>query len=360
VNAATNQFPTPPADVVLPPILVPDASQGVLQGFDPHIRLPYTLEWDVALEQGLGKGQTLKVSYLGSSGKRLMASELINNPNPNYLQAQLIGNAGHSQYDALQSQFQRSLTHGLQALVSYTWARSIDTGSYGAYTNGSFANINENRGDSDFDTRNAFSAALTYIIPTTTTDFVTKAILGGWSTDTIFQANSAPPVTVNDGQFTALELTSASVSIRPDVVPGQPLYLHGSQYPGGKALNPAAFTNPPLNSAGLPTRQGNLGRNSLRAFGLTQWNFAAHKEFSLHESVKLQFRAEMFNVLNHPNFGQYNVNFNPASPDPYFGQSTQMLGQSLVPYGVAGLGAQSPLYSVGAPRSIQLALKLMF
>jgi Carboxypeptidase regulatory-like domain len=360
VNAATNQFPTPPEDVVLPPIPIPDATQGVLQGFDPHVKLPYTLEWNVALEQGLGKGQTLKISYLGSSGQRLMASELINNPNPNYLQAQIIGNGGHSQYDALQTQFQRSLSRGLQALVSYTWARSIDTGSYGAYTNGTFTNINENRGDSDFDTRNAFSAALTYIIPTTTTNPLMKTILGGWSTDNIFQANSAPPVTVNDSQFVALELTSASVSIRPDVVSGQPLYLHSSQYPGGKALNPAAFTSPPLNPAGLPTRQGNLGRNTLRAFGLTQWNFAAHKEFSIVEAVKLQFRAEMFNVLNHPNFGPYDVTFNPASPDPYFGQSTQMLGQSLVPYGIAGLGAQSPLYSVGAPRSIQLALKLMF
>jgi hypothetical protein len=289
-----------------------------------------------------------------------MATEIINNPNPNYLQAQLVGNAGHSHYGALQVQFQRSWTNGLQALASYTWAHSIDTGSYGAYANGSFADVNINRGDSDFDIRNAFSAALTYNVPTPTANSFTKAILGGWSTENIFQASSAPPVTVNDTQFSAFELTNASILIRPDVVPGQPLYLHDSLYPGRKALNPEAFRSPPVGPTGSPIRQGDLGRSSLRAFGLTQWNFAVHREFPIHESVKLQFRSELFNVLNHPSFAPYDVSFNPLSPDPHFGLATQLLGQSLIPSGLVGEGGQSPLYNVGAPRSIQLALKLSF
>jgi hypothetical protein len=66
------------------------------------------------------------------------------------------------------------------------------------------------------------------------------------------------------------------------------LYLHGSQYPGGTALNPAAFTDPPVDPVtGLPTRQGNLGRNSLRALGLTEWDFAMHRDFPIHDAVKL-------------------------------------------------------------------------
>ena len=89
---------------------------------------------------------------------------------------------------------------------------------------------------------------------------------------------------------------------------------------------------------------------------MSQWDFAIHREFPIRELLKLQFRAEMFNVLNHPNFG-------PPDGDPNdltFGQSTQMLGQSLAgPVGL-GSGAFDPLYQLGGPRSIQFGLKLSF
>ena len=81
---------------------------------------------------------------------------------------------------------------------------------------------------------------------------------------------------------------------------------------------------------GFPVSQGNLPRNALRGFGLTQWDFAVHREFPIHESLKLQFRAEMFNVLNHPNFGPPVGDLGyPGALNPQFGQSIQMLGQSL-------------------------------
>jgi hypothetical protein len=349
----------PPAAVVAapPPIVPPNATQGTLFGFDPHLNVPYTLQWNVALEQALGTTQTFTVSYVGSAGRRLLATENVTEPNPNYLSAALIGNAGNSNYNALQTQFQRRLSRGLQALASYSWAHSIDTGSYGDYANGSFANVNINRGNSDFDIRNTFSAALTYDLPAFTRNAFTEAVSRGWSLDNILQAHSAPPVDILDAAFTSLAHQNSSILIRPDVVPGQPFYLYGSQYPGGKALNPNSFTPPPISATtGLPLRQGDLGRNSLRAFGVTQWDLAVHREFPLRESLKLQFRAETFNILNHPNFAPYDTNFGIS--DPYFGQSTQMLGQALS--GVAGNGGQSALYSIGGPRSIQLALKLIF
>jgi hypothetical protein len=288
----------------------------------------------------------------------------------------LTGNTATSDYNALQIQFQRRLPRGLQSLASYTWSHSIDTGSAGTLANAGNTlvptlNPNANRGPSDFDIRKAFSVGLTYEIPAPKINTLTKTILRGWSLQNVIQARSAPPVNVYNSLFGFEELTNAFTLVRPDVVPGIPLYLHGLQYPGGKAINstPGAvvggcpdgsqsvgpFCPPPTDANGNPLRQGNLGRNALRGFGATQWDFAVHREFPIRESLKLQFRAEMFNVLNHPNFA-------PPIGDlssPQFGQSTLVLGQYLGGGNLGG-GGFSPLYQIGGPRSIQFALKFIF
>ena len=224
-------------------------------------------------------------------------------------------------------------------------------------------------------------AAFTYQIPSAKMNAFTSKLTSGWSVENILQARTAPPVNVFDTQFPFLS-NYAVTSIRPDVVPGIPLYLYGSQYPGGKAFNstPGAggtcsdgnpsigpFCAPPTVAdpiyGSLPARQGNLPRNALRGFGAWQWDFAIHRDFSIHESLSLQFRAEMFNVLNHPNFG-------PPLPDisPFvngFGKSYQLLADSLdggYQNGGSnqGGGSFSPVYQFGGPRTIQLALKLRF
>jgi len=99
---------------------------------------------------------------------------------------------------------------------------------------------------------------------------------------------------------------------------------------------------------------GNLGRNSLRGFGATQTDLSLRRQFKLRESVSLQARAEVFNLLNHPNFGSPAAALNNAN----FSISTQMLGRSL---GSAEISAGfSPLYQVGGPRSLQFAQWLQF
>jgi hypothetical protein len=270
----------------------------------------------------------------------------------------LIANAGTSSYNALQLQFQRRLLRGLQALASYTWSHSIDEASASSFGNGANAlvfNPAVNRGPSDFDVRHSFSIGSTFDIPAVHGNAIGKHVLEGWSVENIVQGRSAMPVNVYDTLY-GLALDNAKTLIRPDLVPGTPIYLYGNQYPGGKALNPSAFTEPPTDpSTGAVLRQGDLGRNALKGFDAFQWDFAVHRDFPIRESVKLQFRAEMFNVLNHPNFGQPDNNLSDSS----FGKSTQILAQYLSG-GQLGGGGFSALYQLGGPRSIQFALKLSF
>ena len=364
-NSISASFPLSAAAASPPPVVPPNASNsGTLNAFDPNLESPYTLQWNVAVEQALGKQQTISASYVGAAGRRLIQTASISPPNANFYAAQLITNAGISAYNALQLQFQRRLSRGLQALASYSWSHSIDTGSAGSLGSGSNAlstlNSNVNRGPSDFDIRNAFSTGLTYDVPAPKGNAFAHTILRGWSTENIIQARSSPPVDVYYLDFYQLS-NGFATNVRPDVVVGQPFYLYGSQYPGGKAFNPAAFTSPPIDpTTGLPVRQGNLSRNGLRGFGATQWDFAVHRDFPIHESLKLQFRAEMFNVLNHPNFGPpVGDLLSPSAINPQFGHSIQMLGRSLAG-GTLGEGAFDPLYQLGGPRSIQFGLKFLF
>jgi outer membrane receptor protein involved in Fe transport len=360
--SGTYPFPLDATTAASPQIIPPDATQGILGAFDPHLRAPSTLQWSVGVEQALGDQQALTVSYIGARSSRLIESAQVFN-NPNYHNVTVIGNTGSSNYNALQAQFRRRLSHGLQALASYTWSHSLDNASSGFASsadvfNGGFSSY----GSSDFDIRHAFSAALTYDVPAGRVHGFAKPIVAGWSTENIIQARSATPVDVFNGNFNELH-NGYALDVRPDVVPGQSFYLSGSQCsvlflsecPGNRGFNSAAFVNPPLDSNGLPLRQGNLSRNALRAFGMTQWDFAVHRDFPIHEAIKMQFRAELFNVLNHPNFGPQLGDLN----NPQFGMTTQMLGTSLAG-GNVGAGALSPLYQVGGPRSIQLALKLTF
>jgi hypothetical protein len=232
-----------------------------------------------------------------------------------------------------------------------TWAHSIDDASSDAnpatVPPGRSAGSVE-RGSSDYDIRQTFSAAVSYSIPAPASG-VWKAMFGNWWTDLIVYARTAPPVNVVSGQDPFGNFLSGASSVqRPNLVSGAPLWIADPNVADGKRINKAAFATP------TGAVQGNLGRNTLRGFGATQVDLTLRRQFKLRERLALQARADLFNIFNHPNFGPP-INYLIS---PLFGQSTQMLGASL---GSGGQnGGLNPLYQIGGPRSAQLALKLLF
>ncbi|MFL6332919.1 MAG: carboxypeptidase regulatory-like domain-containing protein [Pyrinomonadaceae bacterium] len=337
-------FPLDPGSA-LPPPLGLDPPYGTVYAFSPSLKLPLTVQWSAALEQPLGAGQSLSLSYVGAAGRRLLRQTAVLRPNTNFSVVRLVTNTSSSDYHALQAVYARRLSKGLQAHVAYTWSHSIDDDSddsaSGLLIVGSF-NTRTERGPSTFDVRHSLSGAFSFDLP--------KPAHGGmlvrdWSLDAIFRARTATPINIiqTTGVFTG-DLVEA---LRPDLVGGLPVYLEDSNAPGGRRLNPAAFS-------ATVGRQGSLGRNALRGFGLSQLDLAVRRQFVLGETTRLQVRAEFFNVFNHPNFGDPVSDLNSR----LFGLSVQTLARSLGTGGVNG--GLSPLYQVGGPRSVQLALRFSF
>jgi len=343
------QFPLSPQNAA-PPALNDSPPVNDILVAEPNLKLPRTYEWDAALEQALGTNQTLSLTYVGAVGRDLLRNTDLVDPNSNFGFVAVTNNSATSNYQALQVKFERRLSLGLRALASDTWSHSIDIASTDAFANylntpGSVANPNIDRGNSDFDIRQAFTAGVTYSLPSPESNKIAHAVFGDWSADSFIFARTAPPVDVVGG----LVFTDGiALYPRPDVVPGVPLVLYGSQHPGGKAFNTAAFTAPPTG------HQDDLGRNVLRGFEAWQADVAFQRQLHVTEKLELRFRGEFFNLFNHPNFGTPDNNLTYA----LFGQSTQTLASSLGSGGANG--GFNPLYQTGGPRSIQLALKLQF
>ena len=318
-----------------------DAPFERVVGFEPGIHAPRTYSANVGFTQGLGDGRSLQVSYIGTRGSRLWRRLGQRALSERVLQYHLIKSDVHSDYHALQANFQQKLRRGFQAFASYTYSHAIDEASDLATIFPWPAESDRaNHGSSDFDLRHVATGGLTYDIPAPR---AFQPVLGGWGVDAIWRLQSAPPV---DVIYESAD--PDAIRFRPDVVPGQAIWLYGDQYPGGRALNPSAFVY------NQDDKNGNLGRNAFRGFPLRQIDLAVRRRFKITESVGLQLRGEMFNVLNVTNFAPPEGNLTST----FFGQSTEEYSYGLGRGGLAG--GQNPLHAAGGPRSVQVSLRLSF
>ena len=320
--------------------------------------LPRTYQWNLTAEQSLGRDQTVSVGYVGALGRKLVRVRRIDIGlpgqfpgayfSPNFSSVVFIDNGAQSDYHSLQAQFTRRLSRGLQAVASYTWSHSIDNASSDqAVPSGGFIFPQETfRGDSVFDVRHNFSTALTYVIPAPKGNKISSAVFGGWSLNGILLARTGLPFNVLFQEFTPINVFG---NFRRPNLTGQPIYIDDSNVPTGRRLNPAAFTT------AVPAGQmGNLGRNALRGPGFWQVDMGLHRTFTLYENLKMQFRWEVFNVFNHPNF-LYPTSVVGVQP---FGVITQTAARG---FGGGSLsGGFNPLFQNGGPRSMQFAARFTF
>jgi len=325
----------------------PLASAPSALAFQRNFRSPYSQQWNFGIQQQIGKSRVLEIAYVGSKGTKLLAARDINqaqpspqqpNPRPNFQFADIdyLESRANSIYNALQARFQQRMTAGLSLLASYTWSKSIDDAS-NFFSSAGDPNFPQNsydvraeRGLSNFDLRHRLSVSYSYNLPSRQFDQAwVRTLLGGWQTFGILTFQSGRPFTVAllpdfDNSNTGISILGFGANDRPNVV-GDPHLAHPTP---DLWFNTAAFAIPPFGSF------GNAGRNILSGPSFQTINVSLVKNTRLREGVSLQFRAEAFNLLNHPNFDL---------PDNFIGSPT--FGQIL---------------SAENPRHIQFGLKLLF
>jgi len=376
VNSFANPFYSPE------PFGQPFPEPMTLLVLSRNLHLPYAQDWNLNIQRSFGTDWLFQVGYVGTTGVRLprfiegnpavfvpgldssgnpLSTE--NNVNqrrlysgctlalPNdcvYSSVGEIASIANSSYNALQTSLRKRFSHGLSFLASYTWSHSIDdVSSFNITGSASQPVAGENdlaqnpfdlaaeRGPSMFDARNRFVLSYQWSIP-----FLQHSnnwyghVLGNWQLNGIFTAMSGTPFTVFDSNDVSLQGQAPEISgfssNRPNVI-GNP---NSGPCTPAEWFNVSAFQKLQPDPLGRFEVFGDEGRNAVLGPGYVNWDFSALKNIRLTESKDLQFRVELFNVLNHTNFRL------PVSDieSPTFGQ----------------------IQSDVSPRVIQVALKFLF
>lgn len=307
---------------------------------------PYVQEWNVGVDHSFGNNWSLSVTYLGSKGTHMGVNTYVNvadgpGPGPVAPRSALPNLGGpynidahwfNSSYNAGEVKVEKRYSQGLTLLAAYTYSKSLDIESvntnYTAIQNP--LDWEADRAPSDYDLTHNLALSYVYQLPfgegkrfVNRASRVPRYLLGGWQVSGIVSVNSGFPFNIT------IPFDNANIGTggqRPTLI--GPLIPSGFQQTPNHWFNTSALTV-------IPYTFGDLGRNALRQDGYKDFDFAVERQFRIKESKELQFRAEFFNIFNHPNF---------AAPDSSFSSPTfgQVLGMD------------------GSPRDIQFSLKFIF
>jgi len=399
---------------ITPQTLIDRFDVANLSGYQPRAYdRGYTLpervaQWNVSVQQELSLQTTLTVAYVGSVGRHLFNrsfTNLITNVSTNpttgaalitrqfgsqFAEVDVKATNGTDSYNAMQMTLNRRFSSGLIFGSQWTWAHSLGTtaGSNEAQTQSNPFDLKADYGNNNFDVRHSFNATLLYELPfgegkRWKLSGVGDALLGGWQVggivnartgvpvdlritrpDVVYRHNSTGAITTAPVLVGGLPVTTAIVNTpgggstrnvrRPDVVPGVDPFLKSGRL---TFLNPAAFATP------APGTFGNYVRNTLHGPGLTQFDVTLTKSIQIHEQKNVEFRAELYNLLNHTNFANpfavlpsaLGTAANQLQPSQAFSAATSGAGTFGLLQSTVGRGI-----GLGTNRQVQLSLRFNF
>ena len=332
----------PPAvtwDNLFPPVAAA-GSLGVLTD-DPRARTPYVQQYSLSVQRELPGNLVAEIAYAGSMGRKLNRRVDINQarlpafpgeplavrrPYPNFGSIVMAKGIAVSNYNALQAKVEKRFSSNIYLLAAYTFSKSLDTSSLAGDTTSGNAGTPQNSRDeraeyglSAFDQRHRFVLSYVYQLPfgrgqshLNSLGGFANTLVGGWQINGITTFASGNPFSV---QVVGVDRTNTGVfgggSQRANIVSSN-IELSSSERSVQRWFNTAAFQAAPVNTF------GNSGRNILVGPGTNNFDFSILKDFRFTETMKLQFRTEIFNIFNHSQFLQPVTD--PTSPA--FGQIT--------------------------------------
>jgi hypothetical protein len=316
-----------------------------------NFRTPYAQSWNLNIQRQFSQAVAFEIGYVGTKGTRLTRLYDANQDgtNPDYYQIAVLSTGANSTYNALQTTLRLNNWRHFSGFSTYTWSKSLDGASDGIDFNAATAAFPQNsddlaaeKGPSTFDTRHRWTSVLNYGVPAFAA--LPKRLAEGWQLNTI--------VTVQSGRPIGIITSSGGINFhqRPDLVPGvNPILPNWT--PATGYLNPLAFEQPAGDF-------GNLGRDQIYGPGFWNADFSVTKNTKLTETVSLQFRAELFNIFNHPNFALPTNVITPGlnsdgTVNPNAGPAGLITQTPDVAQGNPGLGG-------GGPRVLQFGLRLQF
>ena len=319
----------------------------------PDIEQPYSQQFNLSVDYRLFGSETiLNASYVGTTARHLGMTRLPNGgaqwagtingqPNPRPLASQygnavitLLETGASSNYHSLQLSLGGRISKGLMIRGAYTWSKALDDISTDAQNFISERNRRLDYAPSDFDIRHNFNTAVMWALPfdERLPNGVLRHIFGGWQTTTIVSLRSSLPFTLQSGTA-----TPDGVANNRPTIPNGTLVRNSTDFRAW-SLAPGVTINQLIpgftGNFSAITPLGTLGRNTERADGYVDVSLGIHKDFSLTERVRMQFRSEVFNLFNTVNFLSYTTSL----ASPAFGAAQSVYGQ----------------------RTMQLALRLSF
>lgn len=357
---------------------------------DQRLRTPYVYNYNLNVEQALGNKMAFTVGYVGSQGVKLFRFVDLNQNDPatgtfpfaNFNIINQTQTTATSHYNSLQATWNLRSVHGITSQVVYTWSHSIDTASDeddnvpNAAQPDNSHNPAAEKANSSFDARHRFIWTLNYALPNSSK---ARLLTNGWALDGLLRITSGEPYNVVS--FSNYNGTNEFLE-RPDVVGDPQAGVHAPfQFLNLTALAAPCDWNPVAGGCVTGTKHfGNLRRNAFLGPAFHNFDFSLSKDTKLGEKVSMQFRADFFNVFNHPNFGNplmpaFSVNLeNNGSVKPlntttgpcsatgapnYTG--CRAVGPGFLPIaGTPDVVAGEPFIGGGGARNIQLAVKFTF